>query len=50
MNSMFDHGQYIVVIIIISVRIPDIIEKFLEDAIQSDLIWNADIVFRSESF
>ena len=45
-----NHGQYIVVIIIISVRIPDIIEKFLEDAIQSDLIWNADIVFRSKSF
>ena len=50
MNSMFDHGQYIVAIVIISVWIPDIMEKIFENAIQSDLVWNADIVFQSKSF
>lgn len=50
MNSMSDHGQYIVAIVIISVWIPDIMEKIFENAIQSDLVWHADIVFQSKSF
>ena len=48
MNCMLNHGYYSIMAVFINIRIPDIIENLFEDMIQYNLIWNADVIFRSQ--